>query len=329
VVPEVGWLLGAAGVEAVDRLVPAPPAEAPSRLFPQGGYAVMASGWQRDSHRVVFDAGPLGCPVSGAHGHADLLSIQCSAFGETYLVDPGTYAYTADPRWRDFFRSSRAHATVVVDGLDQAQPAGPFAWKQRPQARVRNWVSAGGLDLADGCHEAYAQGPDPVVHRRRVLFVKPRYWIVVDELEGAARHGFELRFPFSPRPIAVDPSLWVRAFGRAGRGLLMRVLADVPLTVSIRQGHTDPIDGWVSPDYGQRVPAPTVVFAGEGRLPVRLLTLLVPAERASAPPPAVVARPGADGAGPNGIAFETGETVSFAEDGVLIHRPSALPEEVS
>ena len=32
--------------------------------------------------------------VSGGHGHADLLSVQCSVFGERVLVDAGTYGYT-------------------------------------------------------------------------------------------------------------------------------------------------------------------------------------------------------------------------------------------
>jgi hypothetical protein len=123
--------------------------------------------------------------------------------------------------------------------------------------------------------------------------------------------------------VAVEPSLWVRAFGRKGRGLLLRALADVPLTVQIRQGHTRPVDGWIAPDYGQRVPAPTVVFTGAGRLPLRLLTLLVPLESASAAPPTVTASSGPDGAGPAGVIFEGGESVAFDEDRVLICRPAS------
>jgi hypothetical protein len=324
--PEVAWLLGRRGVESVDALSPAPPADPPSRVFPRGGYVVMGSGWRPDAHQLVFDVGPLGCPVSGAHGHADLLSIQCSAFGELYVTDAGTYAYTGAPEWREFFRGSRAHATLTVDGRDQAEPAGPFSWRQRPQAQLRHWLSAGGLDFADGSHEAYAQGAEPLVHRRRVLFVKPRYWVVLDELQGTGRHAFELRFPFTPRSLSVDPSLWVRAAGAHGRGLLLKVMSEAPLKARVRQGQTWPIEGWVSPDYGQRVPAPTVVFAGEGALPLRLLTLLLPVEDVSAAPPEVGALPGPDGAGPIGIAFADGESVSFADDQVVICRPAAEEE---
>src|SRR5262249_38252448 len=128
--PEILWLLGPDGLAAFDGLAPAPPAAKPSRLFARGGCAVMSSGWDREAHRLVFDVGPVGCPVSGAHGHADLLSVQCSAFGEPRVVDPGTYVYTPDRVWRDHFRSTAAHSTVVVDGQSQARSAGPFAWRE-------------------------------------------------------------------------------------------------------------------------------------------------------------------------------------------------------
>ncbi|MCV5714780.1 heparinase II/III-family protein, partial [Escherichia coli] len=75
----------------------------------------MRSGWEPDAHHAIIDIGPIGCPVSGGHGHADLLSLQCSIFGEPCLVDAGTYSYGAEPAWRDFFRSTAAHSTVVVD----------------------------------------------------------------------------------------------------------------------------------------------------------------------------------------------------------------------
>jgi hypothetical protein len=327
-VPEVPWLLGEAGLRAFDALAPSPPAEPASRLFAQGGYVVMSSGWQRDAHQLVFDVGPLGCPVSGGHGHADLLSIQCSAFGEPYVVDAGTYAYTAPAGWRDFFRGSRAHATLMVDGASQAEPQGPFRWKERPQARLGVWMSAGGLAYADARHDAYARPPDEVVHRRRILFVKTLGWLVLDELQGGGAHSLELRFPFTPRPLEIDASSWVRARGSGGRGLLLRVFADLPLAVRVRQGETDPIEGWISPAYGQRVPAPTVVYAGRGRLPLRLLTLLLPVEDASAPPPRVGARAGADGRGPLGLDFEGG-SVSFASDCIAVRRPARTGEEVS
>ena len=316
--PETIWLLGEAGLKAFAALTPAAPAPAPSRLFADGGYVAMRSGWDRHAHHLIYDVGPLGCPVSGGHGHADLLSIQCSVFGEPYLVDPGTCFYTMDRDWRDFFRSTAAHSTVAIDGVGQATPAGPFAWGARPRVRLRRWVSTETFDLADAEHDGYRCLPDPVGHRRRVLFVKPRYWVVVDDLEGAAEHRVELRFQFAPMRVTLGPDLWARAHGSRGHGLLIRAFATVPLKAEIREGQVAPIQGWVSPDYGQRRPAPVLIYSAAARLPLRIVTLLLPVGEPLASPPAVSPLM-EQGPGPVGLVFANSqETVRFDEQEFVV-----------
>ena len=313
-------MLGPPGLEAFEALSPAPPERAPSRLFPDGGYAVMRSGWSPHDHHLIFDVGPLGCPLSGAHGHADLLGIQCSAFGKRFLIDAGTHGYTAEPEWRDFFRGTAAHSTVMVDGAGQAEPAGPFAWKSRPAARLRRWLTSDRFDYADAEHDAYSRLSDPVRHRRRVLFVKPRYWVVVDDLEGKAEHRVELRFQFAPMVVTVDPTLCARAYAPGRHDLRIRPFAPVPLQAEVREGEQAPIQGWVSPDYGRRRTAPVLIYRAATRLPLRIITLLLPGDRPFAPPPAVspLLR---EGDGLAGILFEdSGETVRFDTGGFVVER---------
>lgn len=318
--PETLWLLGPAGAKVIEALTPASPQTAPSRLFPDGGYAVMGNGWQRDAHQLIFDVGPLTGASSGAHGHADLLGIQCAAFGEPYVVDSGTYVYTLHSKWRDFFRSTAAHSTVRVDGHEQAVPAGPFKWQTRPSARLRRWLSTEAFDFADAEHNAYARLPDPVIHRRRVLFMKPRYWVIVDDLEGRAEHRVEICFQFAPLEVTVDGDLSARARGTGGRALLIWPLATVALKAKIYEGEVAPIRGWVSPNYGQRKPAPLLAYSIESRLPLRVLTLLVPLKDSLAPRPAV-SPVGEDAAGPLGLRFvDSGECVQFDAHGPVITR---------
>src|SRR5205807_1836656 len=176
----------------------APPASESCRAFPDGGFVVMRSGWNGSSHALIFDTGPLGCPITSGHGHADLLSIQCSVFGEPYLVDPGTGCYGVSSEVRDFFRGTAAHSSVMVDGEDQAEPAGTFAWRSRPAGRLLRWTSTETVAFADAEHDGYRALPDPVSHRRRVIFVKPGYWVLVDDLTAAACHRIEMRFQLAP-----------------------------------------------------------------------------------------------------------------------------------
>jgi hypothetical protein len=274
--PELVWLLGRDGLQRFAAQPPRRPAADPSRLFEAGGYAVMSNGWGEDAHRLIFDVGPLGCAVSSGHGHADMLSIQCSAFGQPYLVDPGTYTYAPEPEWRDHFRSARAHNTLTVDGREPARPTGPFAWASRPKARLRHWLSTPCFDYADADHDAFGTATGALRVRRRVLFVKPRCFIVVDDVYGDGEHTVELRFQLAALPLSEGPGTWLRVHGGAGRGLGLRFFGSAASALSIHEGESDPIRGWVSPAYGRRVPAPLLLLAARGPLPLRSISLLVP-----------------------------------------------------
>ncbi len=316
--PETQWLLGRAGEAAFRAIAPAPPKPSSHGLFGAGGYVVMRSGWEPRDHQFIFDVGPLGPPAAAGHAHADLLSVQCAAFGEPCVVDPGTFRYAADPSWRDMFRGTAAHSTVTVDGVGQAIPAGPFAWHAAPRARLRRFASDDALSYADAEHGAYRRLPDPVVHRRRLLFLKPRFLVIVDDLEGMATHRIETRFQFAPLR-AEQRNGWVRATGPRGHGLLIRSFANVPLTTQIAEGREVPAQGWVSPDYGQRRPAPVMIVTAESSLPLRIITLLVPtASEPGLPPDVSLLSPG--DRRPAGLVLDGGrDTLRFEDDGVVVN----------
>jgi len=316
--PEALWFLGSGVVATLESMGAAPPRKT-SLVFPEGGYVVMRSGWRRTSHHLVFDVGPLGCPFSGAHGHADLLSVLVSPFGEPFIVDPGAFVYAKDPAFRDHFRGTAAHSTVTVDGLGQAEPKGPFGWRLRPAAHLRRFESTPGFDFADASHEAYTRLPDPVVHRRRVVFVKATgYWVIVDDLAGSAEHRIEQRFQFGEVKLTAASDSWIRAEGRRGRGLLTRAFAARPMSARIESGSLSPLAGWVSPNYGQRIAAPALVFSTTVQLPFRIVTLLLPVEDSAAPPPRVRVVQDSGGA-IAGLVFEdVPQTLRFDDDTVIL-----------
>jgi hypothetical protein len=313
--PETLWLLGEEGAAAFAALSPAPPDRPATRLFPDGGYAVMSSGWDARAHQLIFDCGPMGCHVSGGHGHADLLSIQCTIFGEPVVVDPGTFVY-ADPFWRHHLRGTHAHSTVAVDGEPQAETQGLFGWKQHPRAAISRWTPNAPIAIADAAHEAYARLPEPISHRRRVLWVNGRFWILIDDLTNtgtaasAAEHEFAIRFQLAPMQVAREQSAgreWLRARTPGGHALLFTSFAP-GVTATVREGELTPPRGWISTDYGQRTPAPQLEYAGKARLPLRVVTVLFPVESADAEAPQVSAIPSR--AGPSGLVFD-GRTVDF------------------
>ena len=323
--PDTLWLFGTSAVEIFDALQPSLSAPDTCRVFPTGGFAVMRSGWDASSHSLIFDTGPLGCPNSSGHGHADMLSIQCSVFGRPYIVDAGTCCYTANQELRDFSRGTAAHSTVVVDGKSQAEPAGPFAWRSQSKAQLLRWLCNETLAFADAEHDGYRALPDPVSHRRRVIFVKKRYWVLVDDVTGAGTHRLEIRFQFAPMDVRIDTAGCVRATLDGRRGLLLRTFTFDELEGDVRVGCRAPLEGWISPNYGQLEPAPALVYAATIRLPVRVVTLLWPSECVHEEAPRVEAIH--DGQGQIvGLFFpELAETVVF-KDGEPLVQSAPVPQ---
>ena len=101
---------------------------------------------------MVIDAGPQGTGRSG-HGHADALSVKLAFGGRRWLVDAGTFCYIGPGGDRNIFRGTRAHNTLAVDGLDQAEPEGPFAWSSIPNTQADLWIA--GSDFHPVCRIAF------------------------------------------------------------------------------------------------------------------------------------------------------------------------------
>ena len=247
---------------------------------------------------MIVDVGPLGCSISDGHGHADLLSVQCSAFGEPVLVDPGTYCYTPEPEWRNFFRGTAAHSTVTIDGRHQVEPDGPFRWRGRPRVHVKEWRSDASCDFVDGSHDAYAG----ITHRRRVMFAKPDYWVIVDDLTadlkvgttsgdvpGSQAHQIDLAFQFAPMNVSIVGERWARADTPRGNTFWIATVAPGTVKPHVTSGELAPIRGWVSADYGQRTPAPQLIFTVKTPLPWRAITLLMPQRGTRVAPPSMSA----------------------------------------
>jgi uncharacterized heparinase superfamily protein len=318
--PEVAWLMGPEGVRRFDALRPSPPASTGSRVFPSGGYAVLRTGWERDAHQMIVDVGPLGCPVSSGHGHADILGLQCVAFGQPFIADPGTHCYSGDSKWRDFFRSTAAHSTVVVDGASQAEATGPFGWQRHPRVRLREWHSTSDFDFVDAEHDGYTALPDPVTHRRRVIFVKPGYWIVVDDLAGRLRHQIDLTFQFATADVRLEAHPWARAAAPNGPVLWISPFPSAPAQPALKCGEPSPTRGWISPEFARLSPAPMLIYSFAVALPWRIVTLLLPDRQGLSAPPAV--RPLYDDGGlPHGFVFERPRrVVRFDDRAVLVER---------
>jgi hypothetical protein len=266
---ETLWLLGREGAARFDRL-PSTPSVARSVAFGDSGIHVMTNA-DGPPRQLTIDAGPLGTDT-GAHGHADALSVQLAFGGREWLSDPGTGVYVDDRGDRDAFRSTRAHNTLEVDGRSQAEPAGPFSWRDLPAGEVERWTSGTAFDLFVGSHTGYRRLDPPVTHRRWVFHLKSRFWLIFDEALGKGTHDLSLHWHFAP-------GLQVRSVGDVtvasapdGENVMLRSADTQGWSRSI-------LEGWHSPAYGRKEPCSVLRLASRRTLPARVATLLQPAAR--------------------------------------------------
>jgi hypothetical protein len=229
------------------------------REFPQGGYYILGGDFETPREvRIVADAGPLGFLSIAAHGHADALAFTLSAAGEPILMDPGTFAYHTERRWREYFRGTSAHNTVRVDSKDQSVSGGNFLWLEHAQACVESFASTAEEDRLVAHHRGYERLPDPVRHRRTWRYLRATHALLVDdELECKSAHRVEWFWHFAP-------GCGVTLFGdtliaRRG-GVVLTMTFPSALACRLETAAEDPPLGWYSPGLDRKQPAITAVM---------------------------------------------------------------------
>jgi hypothetical protein len=193
---ELLWLLGEYGFQAYEQL-PSSHERTSSQAFPDAGTYVL----RHDDQFLLFNGNGAQVDRPASHRHNDALSIEISACGRAFIVDPGTYVYTANLHERHLFRSTAYHSTVEVDRVEQNRTDEnlPFVIGNEAQPRVLEWERGPELESLAAEHYGYRRLPQPVTHRRRVVFNKrKRYWFISDELTGEGEHDLFFRFHFAP-----------------------------------------------------------------------------------------------------------------------------------
>jgi hypothetical protein len=257
-------------------------------VFPQGGCHAL----RRGRIEAFVSCGPNGQRGIGGHNHNDKLALELFVAGRRAVCDPGMPVYGRDPALRDAFRATRAHATVVVDGLEQAPiVAGRiFALPEAAEARVVAFSADGTADHLAGEHRGFVPRAG-VVHRRE-LWAAAGGLVVLDRLVGRGTHAIELRWPLvstAPRARAATAAE-ARALDALARLARLRRPLDLARTVEVPLAGAGRLlvafaapAGLVpevgpalrSPGYGELEDATAVLLAGPVACPAVLATLFL------------------------------------------------------
>ncbi len=216
----------------------------------------MRSGWDENAVCLVLKCGP------GPYWHCqpDNGTFELFAGGRRLMPDSGTYIYSGDPAGRAWFRQTRVHQTLTLDGENtDYKPA------------LRLWKPGKDLDVLVVENGSYKN----LTHRRAVLFVKKKFFVLVDDAIGKAGGNVDLHFQLAPGKAVFDKSApSARTDFKKGTNVLIRGLAQKPMALEEEKGQ-------VSFKYGKKQPRWAFRFRIKKTSDtpgVRFVTLVVPYE---------------------------------------------------
>lgn len=270
---------------ATKGLEGAPPSDYVSCVMPWAGWVFMRSEWGRDGTWLVFDAGPFGT----GHQHEDKLGILLDACGEELLTEGSVYSYDSS-QWRKYVLSTRAHNTIRIDGKDQRCRMDRSQFKAE-EPNTYGFAETDGFVYARDTHvSGYGDPLDKAVqHRRRVLFVKPDWYLVVDDLAASDEktHEAEAQFLMAADSAEIEDGA-LRAVsepkGERNARVAVAPLSAQGMKARIAKGETEPeVRGYISRGFERMEPKPAVLYSKRFAGRATLVWALVPFEGESCP----------------------------------------------
>ncbi len=252
---------------------------------------------QQSPHILISPTGASWAYLRAAHfsgrpGHADQLHLDLWWRGLNVAQDPGTFLYNAPPPWDNRLAGSEVHNTLTVDDQDQMLRAGRFLYLERAQAQVVAGIPATGAAAGGGIpagwsqliawHDGYRRLE--LIHQRTVTALPAGGWLVEDGLLPAQKklstvqpHTASLQWLLPDWPWQVQTGENEMQFvlrletphGPLQLHLSVRSELDenpVPAQLQLaRAGRllygnmpVKPTWGWVSPTFGDKMPALSV-----------------------------------------------------------------------
>ncbi|MFZ0395273.1 MAG: heparinase II/III family protein [Terracidiphilus sp.] len=275
--------------------------------LPATGYFSLLNGEEGD--KFIIDGKPMGPDHLPAHGHCSLFSYELSIAGERFIVDSGVEEYEAGP-WRDFWRSTRAHNTVSVDGAEQSEIWASFRVGQRTRLLGYTCLQQDSSAIFVGLHSGFAGQKQPTPHRRFIAALPKRRWIVMDEVFGAGNHTIQSFIHFAPGTECQmeDQVVTLRSASREMR--LLPLIEGSGAKVTCVQGQKAPVQGWYAPEFGKALCNSVVELELPSALPARFGYLLAPSEQRC-----------------KSWSFQTAERPGFARIEITIQSPAATEVE--
>jgi len=172
-----------------------------SAYFPDTQIAVLRA---EDLHNKWY---VLANPAKsiGAHAHAGRLAFTFWHNEQPVLVDSGCCNYD-DPQLVKWYRTSKAHNTVLIDGKSDEATSTDRLWapKRITENHITDWVEKDSFTFCRMVSPSAETVNSSVTWSRSLALVKNQFLVLHDCFKSEDEHNYELLFHFPPVPVAVD-----------------------------------------------------------------------------------------------------------------------------
>ncbi|MBK8506270.1 MAG: alginate lyase family protein [Saprospiraceae bacterium] len=219
----------------------------------ESGLYSMRSGWDDDAICLVLKCGPDG----GGHCQPDNGTFELYAGGRNLMPDAGSYIYSGDPETRAWFRQTKVHQTLTLNGVNTEYAP-----------RLLQWTPGDSLDVLVVENMSY----ENLIHRRAVFFIDKRYFVIVDEAHGNAVGDIGLHFQLAPGAAVYDhKNLSVSSNFEEGWNVMIKTKNQHGLILEQEEGQ-------VSFIYTKKEPRPAFRYRinKDAEKSIRFVTVVVP-----------------------------------------------------
>ena len=208
-----------------------PPADIPqSRAFFDVGLVAMHSNMAEPENNVtmLFQSNPFG---SISHNHACQNAFVIEAYGEPLAITSGSRQLHGSPHHSEWMWHTKAHNSILVDN------EGQVARRKSSRGKIILYQENGDHMMATGdATEAY--GGRLERFHRHILFIRPDYFVIVDDLKTTGKSSTFQWLLHSPTEYKVDKKNKVIVNQSGSVRLTTRILTPGDIDFTMHTGFT-------------------------------------------------------------------------------------------
>jgi heparan-sulfate lyase len=222
-----------------------------SNALATAGFYTFRNGWEEKSTIMILKASPPG----SFHAQPDNGTFELWVNGRNFTPDAGCFVYSGDAeitRQRNWYRQTRVHSTLTLDNQNVViTKAHQEKWETAPAQSSSAQIKELGFDILTYTNPSYSD----LNHRRSVLFINQKYFLVIDQAIGKAtgKLGTHFQLKEDSKPVFDKTGNKVYTTYADGNNLL------------IQNFNTDQValaeeDGKVSYNYQKEIVRPAFAF---------------------------------------------------------------------